>query len=338
MSLESTNYLGSDCNVDNLYWVIEKLGYREEQRVDIPVDGLLKYYNWNPPDHDLTYVGIELSVLKDDDGALKVNTRARSGRSRTELKHQNNTIETIKNFFGGRFVTDSGDGSYFDLDESSPEETDIAMAMLIQRWKLHDAFVPIRIYFEFMDGAFHHSAPAGDIYGTNVGVLPLADQFRPCVISANILQPYIIGVWENYVHNSYLSILKYTEVGLGDINTNKLSKEDLDGIRKGEITVEECAASLLSFQKPKDIISNFNKLDKTLKINDVFNIPLGDLNLRESIENAVRLRNQIVHEGFINNRLTHDDIMRLMSNIETVANRLYEEFARVYGFDTNYDF
>lgn len=132
--------------------------------------------------------------------------------------------------------------------------------------------------------------------------------------------------------------MKYTYVGIGDVNLNKLSKEDLERIRKGETTVEDWIVSGFSFQKPDVIIKNFRKLDNHLKISDVFNKPDEGMNPRESIEKAVGLRNQIVHEGFTDIELTHEDAMKLFDTIETAADRLYEEFARVYGFDTNYSF
>lgn len=98
MSLESTNYLTSDCNIDNLYWIIEKLGY-EEVNDDLPNDLYIRNYRWMHPDRELTYVGVELSISKGDAGNLMVHTRTRMGRSYRELEHQNNTIRTIQNFF-----------------------------------------------------------------------------------------------------------------------------------------------------------------------------------------------------------------------------------------------
>ncbi len=337
MSLESTNYLTSDCNIDNLYWIIEKLGY-EEVNDDLPNDLYIRNYRWTHPDRELTYVGVELSISKGDAGNLMVHTRTRMGRSYRELEHQNNTIRTIQNFFGGTFETSCGDGIYLDPNECEPEKTDVAMALYIQRWKLNNAFVPIRIYSHFINGAFHHSAPAGDIYGTELGVLPLADHIRPCVISANILLPYIIGAWEYYVKNSYLSILKYTDVGSKIIKPDKLTAEDLERIRKKEATVEECIVSRFSFQKPKRIINNFRNLDNNLEISRVFNEPHENLNPGTLIEEAVALRNQIVHEGYINTNCTHEYAINLLNMIEVVADRLYNEIAKRYGFDTNYDF
>lgn len=337
MSLESTNYLTSDCNIDNLYWVIEKLGY-EEIKEESPCEGCIRNYQWKHPDNELTYVGIELSVSKKDARYFMIHTRSRMGRSFRELEQQNNTIKTIQNFFGGTFDTSCGDGKYLDSNECNPEKTEVAMALYIQRWRLNNAFVPIKIYSDFINRAFHHSAPAGDIYGTKLGIIPLVDCLRPCVVSANVLLPYIIGAWENYVKNSYLSILKYADVGNKIIKPDKLTAEDLERIRKGETTVEECIVSKFSFQKPKRIIDNFKNLDNKLKISHVFNKPYENLSPGMLIEEAVRLRNQIVHEGSIDIKLTHEYILNLLNNIDVIADRLYEEFAKKYGFDANYSF
>lgn len=338
MSLESTNYLSSNCNIDNLKWVIGKLGYEEINNEDRPNDGCIGRYLWNHPDSELTYVGIELCLSKKEDGNLEVHTRSRMGRSSTELEHQNNTIRTIQNFFGGTFETDNGEGIYLDYNDCSPEITEIAMALHIQRWKLNNALIPIKIYYQFINGVLDHSAPAGYISSTAVGKLPFTDFLRPSVISANVLLPYIIGAWENYVKNSYLSILKYTDTGNKIIKPDKLTGDDLESIRKGESSIEECIVNKNSFQRPGRIIENFKKLDNDLNISHAFNKPYENQNLGKLIEEAVILRNKIVHEGFIDTELTHENVMSLLNNIEEVADRLYEEFAKNYDFKTNYDF
>ena len=45
------------------------------------------------------------------------------------------------------------------------------------------------------------------------------------------------------------------------LTTVKFNKTDLERIRIGENTVEECVAEKLSFQRPHHIIDNFENLD-----------------------------------------------------------------------------
>lgn len=340
MSLGSTNYISSNIKIRNLYWVIEHLGYKEIELEKDLRKSYRKCFFWRPSLSDLTYVGIELNVSKNDKGKVKIETRTRAGRSFIELSHQNTTIKTIQNFFGGTFETDYGKNTYLDSNDCNPEKSNIAMALYIQRWKFHNALIPIKIFTQFMEKSLHKDGLAGDIYSTQVGIFPFADHLRPCVVSANIQLPYIIGAWENYIKNSYLSILKYVNTNNKIIKPDKLSADDLEKIRTGESSVEKCIVSKFSFQRPQSIINNFNILDKNLDINAVFLKPYKKrkTSLKTAIDNIITLRNQIVHDGLINIKLTDKDVVKFMGEIEEVANRLYKLFAKKYGFKANFNF
>ena len=117
MSLCSTNYISSKTNLKNLFWIIKNLGYKE-----ISIEKELRHYYkkqyiWQPQNSDLTYVGIELNISKEIDDQIEIETRTRVGRSFLEIQHQNLTIKTIKNFFGGRFETDYGKNRYLDEED-----------------------------------------------------------------------------------------------------------------------------------------------------------------------------------------------------------------------------
>lgn len=340
MSLGSTNYISTNIKIKNLYWVIECLGYKEIEVERELKNSYRKCFFWRPPNVDLTYVGVELNISKNDSGKIRVETRTRAGRSYVELAQQNTTIKTIRDFFGGTFETDYGKNKYIDSEDCNPEKSNIAMALYIQRWKLHNALIPIKIFAQFIEKSLHKDALAGDLYSAQVGVLPFTDHLRPCVVSPNIQLPYIIGAWENYIKNSYLSILKYVDTENKIIKPDKLSADDLEKIRAGESSVEECIVSKFSFQRPQTIINNFGQLDKKLDVNAVFDKPYKrrKIKLKTSIDNIITLRNQIVHDGFMDVKLTEKDVKRFLDEVEEAANRLYKLFAKNYGFKANFDF
>ena len=206
--------------------------------------------------------------------------------------------------------------------------------------KRYNALIPIKIFAQFIEKSLHKDALAGDLYSAQVGVLPFTDHLRPCIVSPNIQLPYIIGAWENYIKNSYLSILKYVDTENKIIKPDKLSADDLEKIRTGESSVEECIVSKFSFQRPQTIINNFGQLDKKLDVNTVFDKPYKrrKIKLKTSIDNIITLRNQIVHDGFMDVKLTDKDVKRFLDEVEEAANRLYKVFAKNYGFKANFDF
>ena len=209
MSLCSSSYIPSNVPFKNLFWVIENLGY-----IETPVPKDLKYaykkmFFWHPQKRDLTYVGIELNVNHIENDKIIIETRTRAGRSSIELQHQNQTLKIIRDFFGGYFETDYGKNRYFASDDCNPEQTDLEMSIYVQRWIFNNALIPLHIYSDFIAEKIHTNGSAGDLYSDATGFLPFMDNMRPLVVSNNIQLPYLIGAWENYIKNVFLSLLKY---------------------------------------------------------------------------------------------------------------------------------
>lgn len=337
MSLGSTNYIPSNIKIKNLHWVIKKLGYEEINFSAELKKHYSKMYFWMPQDKNLTYVGVELNIAKEEDNKIAIETRTRAGRSSLEIKHQNFTIKTIKEFFGGNFETDYGKNKYFSETDCEPESTPISMALFIQRWILKNALTPVKIYLDFIE---KKALDAGGVFSNKIGVLPEFDMMRPDVLSNNILLPYIIGAWENYLKNSFLSILKYGNTENKIIKPDKLSADDLLKVKNGECSIEECIVEKLSFQRPQTIIINYQNLDKALDINSAFMKPYKRRKekLFNSINNIVSLRNQIVHNGQMDITLTQEAVRKFLENIIEVSDRIYKLFGKQYKFKPNFNF
>ncbi len=340
MSLGSSSYISSATPYKNLFWVVEKLGYVEFRVPKELKPFYKKMYVWYPAKPDLTYVGVELNVCQIKDDEIVIETRSRAGRSRLELQQQNQTIKTIKEFFGGYYVTDYGKNKLFAADDCNPEKTELEMAIYVQRWIFHNALTPAEIYSDFIAQQIHSNGDAGDVYSDVIGVLPWVDSLRPIVVSNNIQLPYLIGAWENYIKNVFLAVLKYGNVCDKFIKPDKLSSEDLLKIKNGESSIEECLVSRLSFQRPAVIIANFKKLDPNIDVNAIFQKPFKKrkTSLHIQIDRVIELRNKIVHDGFLDTNLTQKDITKFIENIAEVADRLYEAVGKQYNFTPNLRF
>lgn len=338
MSLGSRNYIPSTVPFKNLFWVIEKLGYVETL---VPKD-LKQYYKkmyfWQPEKQDLTYVGVELNVCRAENNKICIETRTRAWRSYIELQQQNQTIKIIKELFGGYYETDYGKNKLFPPNDCNPEKTDLEMAIYVQRWIFNNALIPLKIYSDFITQNIHTNGNAGDLLSDAIGVIPFIDSMRPIVVSNNIQLPYLIGAWENYIKNVFLAVLKYGDECDKFIKPDKLSAEDLMKIKKGEASIEECLVSRLSFQRPHAIIANFKKLDSSIDVNAIFQKPFKrrKTSLYNQIDNIIELRNEIVHDGFLDVNLSQKDISRFIENITEVADRLYKAIGEKYNFEPNF--
>ncbi|WP_373271282.1 HEPN domain-containing protein [Paenibacillus sp. MY03] len=139
----------------------------------------------------------------------------------------------------------------------------------------------------------------GDISREEYTGISFIDDLNPRFISNNLLIPYLVATWEDYLKKSFIVILKYTD------NRDKLFKEarfsvnNLKDFSAGNVSVEEALVEKFSFQRPRIVAENFKKLDEKLDIFTVLNKPISNrkISLFDSIEEIVDLRNTFVHEG-----------------------------------------
>lgn len=200
MSYCSENKLPLETSRYRLFEIIELLGF-QKIKDSVKIKGKIGSYFWAGNDENISFVGVELYVYKLDD-CFSVQTRTREGRSYWDLQRQNKTISLLKSLFGGSFNTDERENRY--LNEKSLEPTKIESSLYVDRWRFHNAIRKAQIYLNArnLTGDIARETPTG---------IPWLDDINPRVLSNNILLPYIIGCWESYFRNSFISILKYVD-------------------------------------------------------------------------------------------------------------------------------
>lgn len=338
MSLESRNILPKDIKIVRLCEIIEFLGY-VQKKCEFQDKSCLRTYFWMAPNKHCYYVGIELSIYKKEK-SIEVYTRTRAGRSKWELEQQNKTLKTLRDYFGGSFITDYGSNKYFPAEEASQETTPLASGLYVQRWILNNALMKAKIYLDYIEKNGKNEYGPGNIYSNEMTGLSFLDELKPIILSNNIVLPYIIGAWENFLRESYSIILKYARKDDRLIKPEKVMAESLIEIATGNITVEEAIAKRLSFQRPRNIVCNYRDLDKSLDLNQIFMKPYKNRkeSLFDSIDRMVVLRNELVHEGKISTKVDMKSVKKFIDDIEEAANRIYKTFGREYSFKPNFDF
>ncbi|MEO2213753.1 HEPN domain-containing protein [Paenibacillus amylolyticus] len=317
MSFNSENILPEGTSYNKLINLIDLLGYTK-QRNQFKSEGVLGSYFWYEHKNYRSYVGVELNIYKENSNIL-VHTRTRAGRSYWDLEHQNKTIKYIKDYFKGSFSTDEGKNRYFIIDENVPTELEAGL---------------------FIASYLDSRNLKGDISREEYTGISFIDDLNPRFFSNNLLIPYLVATWEDYLKKSFIVLLKYTD------NRDKLFKEarfsvnNLKDISAGNISIEEALVEKFSFQRPRIVAENFKKLDEKLDIFTVLNKPISNRKnpLFNSIEEIVDLRNTFVHEGGMDVSINDKKLKVIIKDFEIAVNRIYDRFGSYYNFEPSRDF
>ena len=285
MSYCSENRLPLTTPINRLWEIIDLLGF-QKIRNSSKIEDQIGAFIWIGNNRDITFVALELYVYKKDT-YISVQTRTRAGRSYWDLRQQNKTISLLRGLFGGSFTTDEGVNRYMTLD--TPEPSKIACSLYLDRWRFHNAIQKPRIYLDSRN-------MMGDIAKEEATGLPWLDDMNPRVLSNNMILPYLIGCWESYFRNSFISIIKYANnVSPRALKNCRISTAEYMRVIHGEVTLENILADSLSFQRPNIISENFRALDLKIDIAAWLKKPYhkGRKSLFDSITEIVETRDII---------------------------------------------
>ena len=327
MSYCSDNKLPKTAPVNRIIEVIELLGYKKAKDPFI-IENQIGSYMWLGNDDEISFVGVELSVYKYDDHT-SVQTRTRVGRSYWDLKHQNKTISLLRSIFGGSFETDEGKNRYMEFDGEAPSK--LSCALYLARWIFHNEMIKPLIYLgsRKLTGDIAREEPTG---------LPWMDALNPRVLSHNMLIPYIIACWESYLRQSYIAIIKYADtIPEKALKNCKATPTELLEVVRKENDLAYILADSLSFQRPSVAAENFKQLNTRIDMKTWLSIPYHKRKktLLESITELVELRNMIVHTGTMSQDFTEKKIRMIMDDLAVSADRVYDGFGSVFGFEPN---
>lgn len=330
MSYCSENKIPADVSLGRVIEVIELLGYIKV-RNPLKTKVQVAFYVWNGDKKSISFAGIELYIYKYAD-CISVQTRTSIGRSYWDLKHQNKTISLIRSLFGGSFTTDEGNNRYMSFD--CPEPSKLACSLYLSRWRLKNALQRPTAYLDSRN--VNHDLVHGEFIKAR-----WLDDLNPILLSNNSLIPYIIGCWESYFRQLFVSIIIYADsIPEQALKNCRLSGfELLQAARDPDQLVWRLADSL-SFQRPGIIAENFRRLNSSIDIGAWLRKPYHrrKKSLFESISEIIDLRDAIVHAGITSCTLSDNEIRRILFDLTEAANRVYDGLGKVYGFIPDYRF
>lgn len=330
MSYCSENRLPISTPISRLVEAIELLGYVRVQN-KFKIENSIAQYVWTGNENAISFVGIELGIYKEKD-CISVQTRTRAGRSYWDLGHQNKTISLLKSLFRGTFTTDEGTNQYMRFDIVEPPK--IACALFKCRWIFNYAMIKPKLYLDCrnLTGNIAKEEPTG---------FSAIDELNPRFLSNNMIIPYLIGCWEAYYRNSFISILSYDDKVPGNALRNcRVSSADLLSAVRNQNDLTSIVADSLSFQRPGIIAENFRTLNSQIDISSWLRKPYNrrKITLFDSITELVEMRDQLVHTGATSLDISDKRIERIIKDLNAAVDRVYEGFGRVYGFKPSYDF
>lgn len=330
MSYCSENKLPLSTPISRLIEIIELLDFVKIHD-NLKIENEIASYMWFGNDERISFVGVELSIYKATD-SISVQTRTRVGRSYWDLEHQNKTIGLLKSIFHGSFTTDEGANRYMKFDEPMPSR--LACALFKDRWIYHNAMIKPLIYLDSRN-------MTGDIARVEPTGFQWLDEINPRFLSNNMIVPYVIGCWESYFRNSYISILKYSEdVSDRAIKNCRVSNADLMSVIRQQTDLSTILADSLSFQRPRVIAENFRGLNDRIDIASWLRKPYHNrkATLFDSITELIDVRDKHVHTGAMSLDLTDKRIKKTITDLNAAADRVYEGFGQVYSFIPSYSF
>ena len=330
MSYCSENKLPLSTPLGRLIEVIELLGYK--RGIDqLKIENQVAFYYWNGDAGHISYVGITLHIFKYEEHIL-VTTRTRIGRSYWDLQQQNKTISLLKSLFGGTFYTDEGGNRYMKFD--APEPSKLSCSLFVARWVFHNGLINPSVYLS-------SRKLTGTLAERELTGLPWIDEMNPRVLSNNMLIPYIIGCWESYFRQSFISILRYAdnipEKALKNCRVS--SSELLQSVQQPELLVYFLADSL-SFQRPSVIAENFKQLNPRIDVASWLRKPYHNRrkSLFDSISEIIDLRDNLVHTGALSTNVSDKEVNRIITDLTAAVDRIYNGFGAVFDFEPDYNF
>jgi len=330
MSYCSENKLPLSAPLNRLVEVIELLGYKKGLD-QLKIENQVAFYYWNGDADHISFVGITLHIFKDEE-CISVTTRTRMGRSYWDLQQQNKTISLIKSLFGGTFSTDEGANRYMKFN--APEPSKLSCSLYVARWVFHNALMNPSIYLS-------SRKLTGTLAEQELTGLPWIDEMNPRVLSNNMLIPYIIGCWEAYFRQSFMSIVKYADnIHEKALKNCRVSSSELQqAIRQPELLLYFLADSL-SFQRPSIIAENFKQLNQRIDIALWLRKPYHNRRktLFDSISEIIDLRDNLVHTGALSLSISDTEVKRIITDLTAAADRVYDGFGNVFDFKPNYNF
>jgi hypothetical protein len=246
----------------------------------------------------------------------------------------NTVLRGARKLFGGTISGDYGVNKYAPLweDKSTPLSRGISYTYS----KVINSLDALKFTLpnEVMDKQFNEKTANK----REKEVINMIKKYDPMRILYNGLVPFIISAIEYYFSKIFVILLKYDKNAKNRINdyNQKIDFQQLLQIKSDKITIEEIIAKNYSFQ-------NLNQITKAYKewVNiDVKRIlytkkRIGNKvkYLENGLDELIQYRHNIVHQFSVDNNLSKNNLLSLISIIEKSIVEITKHLENKYNFN-----
>jgi len=315
MSYTSSSVFRPSTTLAQLRGIVELLGFtRGSDSLKVP--GRVLSYWWFEQKDYKSWVGVELDVYRSRAGRVTVTTRSRAGRSYWDLVQQNRALKTLRDLFGGHFVTDAGRNRYWRPEGAAPAPAQSGCYMA--RWRLHNSFARAQLYLSTrgLNSPIARPEPTG---------LHFMDTMNPRLLSNNLLLPYLVAIWEDFHKSCFAALLRYSDNRAAVLKAARLPQERLEAVAAGTDSIEDSVAGTFGFQRPTTISAAYRLLDPQLDITATLRrrYRRRRVSLFDTIESAVAQRHSFVHRGEMDTTFSDTRLKSTLADFEAAADRVY---------------
>lgn len=304
------------------------LGYEKIARSEvwIPLGTPFFYYR----DEDYKYItGVWAEVFCGDDKVLEIHTRTSIWCSRYDLDFQNFTTKQLRKRFGGYFISDLGRNRYLKYWGPYLQKAEAGC---------HQA------YYRFCDNVkkakwlLRSSEGLGKEFPSIKGMDEI-NVANPQTMLANMLIPFLVSVLEEYFRSTYISLLKYSAKRESIIVSARIASDELVGISRDELSLEEAVARKKSFQDIKRICQSFREIDSDLDIEGLLKKPYHRRreSVYETLKRVISQRHKFIHMARIDPGYFLDQANKDIGTVAVGVERVYQELIRHYKWTNGYE-
>jgi hypothetical protein len=278
-------------------------------------------------DEDYKYSEGLTAYLVERDDILKVSIHTTVWRSKADSDYHNFVIKQLKKRFGGSFHTDYGTGHYLKPPQIERTKAEAGCYMAYSNFtsSMSKAFI-------FLDNReTNHQVELTPELIKNV---PFVAAMHPIIISNNLIVPYFVSCIEDYLKNTYIALLQYSDKKLGILKGSRILPDDLLSISNNQLTVEMAITKTMSFQNIHKICSYFRDLDTKLDLAGTLKKPYKrrKKSLFDTLNGIFEQRHLLIHRNIMIIDYSRENAVKDLEDIRAAIERIYKKLIDTYNW------
>ena len=261
-----------------------------------------------------------ITAFISDNLPIQVHTRTTVWRSIKDHEIHNWTIKQLRNRFGGYFYSDKGKNRYLKFNNIARRGADAGCDL---------AYFDFRNNFATLQGFLQ-------IIKNNEKQYPIDDitkQYNPLISSTNIGLPFLISILEEYLRDSYISLLKYSSNKKEILKKSNIQTEELIEVAENRLSIENVISRFKSFQNIELINRNFKEIRNDLSFIDTLKRFNPRLKYDQKLIAIITKRHNLIHRFQMDYDYSIKEFEKDLKLIEKVVQIFYDKIISIHNWE-----